>query len=221
MLTIDNVTYRIGGREILRGASARLPAGRCIGLVGRNGAGKSTLLKLILGEAHVDLGEISKPSAWRVGALAQEAPSGPKSLLDTVLAAVGGGGLIGGIAAYFSGRVRVVGVEPEASPTLAWAMREGKPVDAPAEGYAADSLAPKRVGKIPFEIARRYVDRIVLVSDDEIRAAQIALWQNLRIVAEPGGSAAFAAPLSRRYVPEANERVAVIISGGNTDAVKF
>ncbi|HWU26609.1 MAG TPA: ABC-F family ATP-binding cassette domain-containing protein [Rhizomicrobium sp.] len=87
MLTIDNVTYRIAGREILRGASARLPAGRRIGLVGRNGAGKSTLLRLILGEAHADLGQIAKPSAWRVGAVAQEAPAGHQSLLDTVLAA--------------------------------------------------------------------------------------------------------------------------------------
>jgi ATP-binding cassette subfamily F protein 3 len=87
MLTIDNVTYRIAGREILDGASARLPAGRRIGLVGRNGAGKSTLLKLIMREAVPDLGEISKPSGWRIGTVAQEAPGGPKSLLDTVLAA--------------------------------------------------------------------------------------------------------------------------------------
>lgn len=87
MLTIDSVTYRIAGREILSGASARLPAGRRIGLVGRNGAGKSTLLKLILNELHPDLGEISKPAAWRIGAVAQEAPGGPDSLLDTVLAA--------------------------------------------------------------------------------------------------------------------------------------
>jgi ATP-binding cassette, subfamily F, member 3 len=87
MLTIDDITYRIGGREILRKASARLPAGRRIGLVGRNGAGKSTLLKLILDEAHLDLGEISKPASWRIGAVAQEAPGGPDSLLDTVLAA--------------------------------------------------------------------------------------------------------------------------------------
>ena len=87
MLTIDDLTYRIAGREILRGASARLPAGRRIGLVGRNGAGKSTLLKLILREAQPDLGEISKPASWRIGAVAQEAPGGPESLLDTVLAA--------------------------------------------------------------------------------------------------------------------------------------
>lgn len=87
VLTIDSVTYRIGGREILSGASARLPAGRRIGLVGRNGAGKSTLLKLIMREAQPDLGEISKPSAWRIGAVAQEAPGTEVSLIDTVLAA--------------------------------------------------------------------------------------------------------------------------------------
>src|SRR5271155_106137 len=87
VLTIDDLTYRIAGREILAGASARLPAGRRIGLVGRNGAGKSTLLKLILREAQPDLGEISKPASWRIGAVAQEAPGGPESLLDTVLAA--------------------------------------------------------------------------------------------------------------------------------------
>src|SRR5580698_9707201 len=87
VLTIDDLTYRIAGREILAGASARLPAGRRIALVGRNGAGKSTLLKLILREAQPDLGEISKPASWRIGAVAQEAPGGPESLLDTVLAA--------------------------------------------------------------------------------------------------------------------------------------
>ena len=87
MLTIDNLTYRIAGREILRGASARLPAGRRVGLVGRNGAGKSTLLKLILGEVAPDMGEIARPARWRVGAVAQEAPGGRDSLLETVLAA--------------------------------------------------------------------------------------------------------------------------------------
>ena len=87
MLTIDNVTYRIAGREILSGASARLPAGRRIGLVGRNGAGKSTLLKVILDQLHPDLGDIAKPASWRIGAVAQEAPAGAEGLLDTVLAA--------------------------------------------------------------------------------------------------------------------------------------
>jgi ATP-binding cassette subfamily F protein 3 len=87
MLAIDNVVVRIAGREILSGASARLPAGRRIGLVGRNGAGKTTLLKLILGQLHADAGDVSWPSAWRLGAVAQEAPAGEESLIDTVLAA--------------------------------------------------------------------------------------------------------------------------------------
>src|ERR1700729_4335968 len=88
MLSIENLTYRIAGREILRDASAHLPAGRRIGLVGRNGAGKSTLFKLILGEAAADMGDIARPASWRVGAVAQEAPAGPISLIDTGLAGI-------------------------------------------------------------------------------------------------------------------------------------
>jgi len=87
MLGIDNLTVRIAGRAILKGASASLPAGRRVGLVGRNGAGKSTLLRVILGQLAADGGETSTPKDWRIGALAQEAPSGPASLIDTVLAA--------------------------------------------------------------------------------------------------------------------------------------
>ena len=87
MLIIDNVTVRIGGRVILDGASAAISDGRKVGLIGRNGAGKSTLLKLILGERETETGKVEYSKIWRVGALAQEAPSGPQSLLDTVLAA--------------------------------------------------------------------------------------------------------------------------------------
>src|SRR5215469_9602451 len=87
MLAIENITYRIAGRTILDGANARLPAGRRIGLVGRNGAGKSTLLRLVSGATTPDEGAIVKPARWRVGAVAQEAPSGDESLLETVLAA--------------------------------------------------------------------------------------------------------------------------------------
>jgi threonine dehydratase len=140
---------------------------------------------------------------------------------DTVLVAVGGGGLIGGIAAWFDGGVRVIGVEPEAAPTLARALEAGRPVDAEAGGIAADSLAPRRVGDLMFPIARRYVQGVVLVSDEEIVAAQEALWGGLRLAVEPGGAAAFAALLSRRYEPSAGERVCVVVSGGNTTAVDF
>ena len=140
---------------------------------------------------------------------------------DTLLVAVGGGGLIGGVAAWYAGRVKVVGVEPEAAPTLTEALRAGAPVDAPAGGLAADSLAPRRVGALMFPIARVHVARVVLVPDDAIREAQQRLWDAVRIVAEPGGAAAFAALLYGAYVPDAGELVGVVISGGNTTAVDF
>jgi threonine dehydratase len=141
--------------------------------------------------------------------------------LDTLLVAVGGGGLIGGIAAWYAGRIRIIGGEPEAAPTLSEALEAGRPVDAEAGGIAADSLAPRRVGELMFPIAQSYVDRMALVTDDAIRQAQEALWKGLRIVAEPGGAAAFAALLSGRYRPRPGERVGVLVSGGNTVAVDF
>lgn len=146
----------------------------------------------------------------------QQAPE-----LDTVLAGVGGGGLIGGIAAWYQGRIRVVGVEPEAAPTLSHALAAGRPVDAPTGGIAADSLAPLRIGDQVFPIVRDHVSSVVLVDDDAIRAAQKTLWRVARIVAEPGGAAAFAALLSGRYRPAPGERVGVVVSGGNTVAVDF
>jgi len=141
--------------------------------------------------------------------------------LDTLLVAVGGGGLIGGIAAWYRGRIKLVSVEPEAAPTLAKAIAAGRPVDTEAGGIAADSLAPRRVGELMFPLAKSFVSETVLVEDDAIRDAQKQLWQNLRIAAEPGGAAAFAALLSRRYVPTPGERVGVVICGGNTSAVNF
>ena len=146
----------------------------------------------------------------------QDAPD-----IDTLLVAVGGGGLIGGIAAWYGGRTRIIAVEPEQSPTLHAAFEAGEPVDAPAGGIAADSLAPRRVGALMFPIARAHVERVVLVSDDAIRQAQAALWSRLRVVAEPGGAAAFAALLSGQYRPAPDERVAVLICGANTTAVNF
>jgi threonine dehydratase len=148
--------------------------------------------------------------------LEQDAPE-----IDTLLVAVGGGGLIGGIAAWYGGRIKIVAVEPEEAPTLHAALAAGRPVDAPAGGIAADSLAPRRVGELMFAIARTAVAESILVSDDAIRQAQVALWSGLRVVAEPGGAAAFAALQSRRYRPVAGERVAVLICGGNTTAVQF
>jgi threonine dehydratase len=141
--------------------------------------------------------------------------------IDTLLVAVGGGGLIGGIAAWFRGRVRIVAVEPQGAPTLWRALAAGEPVDAETDGIAADSLAPKRVGNIMFPFAQAFVERPVLISDDDIRAAQLALWDKIRVVAEPGGAAAFGALLSGKYTPAPDERVAVLICGANTTAVRF
>jgi threonine dehydratase len=148
--------------------------------------------------------------------LAAQAPA-----IHTLLVPVGGGGLIGGIAAWYAGSVRTIGVEPEAAPTLTAALNAGQPVDAEAGGVAAESLAPRRVGELMLPIAQAYVDRVVLVTDAEIRRAQAALWASLRIVAEPGGAAALAPLLSGRYAPAPGERVGIIISGGNTTAVDF
>jgi len=141
--------------------------------------------------------------------------------LTTLLVAVGGGGLIAGIAAWYAGRIKIVGVEPEKAPTLTRALEAGRPVDAEAGGIAADSLAPRRVGELVFPIIQRHIDSTVLVSDDPIRDAQRSLWKTLRVVAEPGGAAALAALISRRYVPGPSERVGVLICGGNTTAVDF
>ena len=142
--------------------------------------------------------------------------------LDCLLVASGGGGLIGGIAAWYTGRIRIIAVEPDGAPTLHAAFAAGQPVDAPAGGIAADSLGPKRVGRLMFPIARAHVTpEVVLVTDDEIRRAQAALWSELRIVAEPGGATAIAALLSGRYRPAPGERVAVCVCGGNTTAVHF
>ena len=141
--------------------------------------------------------------------------------LTTLLVAVGGGGLIAGIAAWYAGRIKIVGVEPAQAPTLTRALEAGRPVDAEAGGIAADSLAPKRVGKIMFPFAQAFVERSVLISDDDIRAAQLALWDKIRLVTEPGGAAAFGALLSGKYTPAPNERVAVLVCGANTTAVRF
>ncbi len=141
--------------------------------------------------------------------------------LDTLLVAVGGGGLIGGIAAWYAGKIKIVAVEPDAAPTLQEALKAGRPVDAQMDSIASDSLAPRRVGELMFPIAQSHVDHVALVTDDAIRKAQEALWKSARIVAEPGGATAFAALLSGRYRPDPAERVGVLLSGGNTVAVDF
>ena len=144
-----------------------------------------------------------------------------QAAIDTLVVAVGGGGLIGGIAAWYEGRVRIVGVEPRLAPTLTRALAAGRPVDAEAGGIAADSLAPRRVGELMYPIAARFVERVVLVDDQAIHEAQTRLWDSLRVVAEPGGAAAYAAILSGAYRPAQGERVGVLVCGGNTTAVDF
>ncbi|MGZ4155186.1 MAG: threonine/serine dehydratase [Actinomycetota bacterium] len=136
---------------------------------------------------------------------------------DTILVAVGGGGLIGGIAAWFASDVRVIGVEPAACPTLTDALAAGKPVDAPVGGVAADSLGPRRAGVIATEIAKKHVDHVVLVPDEAIVEAQRRLWNDARVIAEPGGAAALAALVSGGYRSDAGERVVVLVCGANTD----
>ena len=137
--------------------------------------------------------------------------------LDTVLVAVGGGGLLAGIAAWYGGRARIVGVEPELAPTLHRALAEGAPVDVAVSGVAADSLGGRRAGLIAFDIARRNVQEVVLVPDEGIRAAQLELWDSMRLIAEPGGAAALAAVLCGAYVPTRGERVGIVVCGSNAD----
>jgi threonine dehydratase len=192
---------------------------------------------VVAGERYADALVASQAWAAQSGALPIHAYDQPETLLgqgtvglefedqypklDTLLVAVGGGGLIGGIAGWYAGRVKIVGVEPEAAPTLTRALQAGHPVDAEAGGIAADSLAPKRVGELMFPLARNYIHQVLLIPDRAIQTAQEVLWEVLRVVAEPGGAAAFAALLSRQYQPKAGERAGVLVCGGNTTAVDF
>jgi threonine dehydratase len=136
--------------------------------------------------------------------------------LDTVLVPVGGGGLIAGIAAYFAGALRVVGVEPTGAPTLTAALAAGAPADAPTGSIAADALAPRRVGELVFPIASAYVSAVALVDDDAIRAAQHSLWQAARLLVEPAAAVGVAALITGAYRPGPGERVAVVLTGANT-----
>jgi threonine dehydratase len=134
---------------------------------------------------------------------------------DTVLVPVGGGGLVAGVASYYAGAARVIGVEPDGAPTLFRARAAGRPVDAPAGSIAVDALAPRRVGELVFPVTQAYVADVVLVDDDAIRGAQRTLWQTARIAAEPAAAVGVAALLAGAYQPAPGERVAVIITGAN------
>ena len=191
----------------------------------------------IVGDRYADALEASEQFVRETGAMAIHAYDQIETLqgqatvglefesdvpqLDALFVAVGGGGLIGGIAAWYRDRTGLIGVEPEEAPTLTHALAAGHPVDAPAGGLAADSLAPRRVGQLMFPLAQRFVTRTVLVSDEAIREAQRSLWRVLRVVTEPGGAAAFAAVLGGNARPSSGQTVGVLLCGANTTAVNF
>jgi threonine dehydratase len=137
--------------------------------------------------------------------------------VDTVLMGVGGGGPLAGIAAWCGDRVRVIGVEPEGCASMTAALEAGEPVVVPVGGLASDSLGAARVGDHTFPIVRDRVERMVLVTEDQIREAQRALWNDVRLIVEPGGAAAFAALRSGAFDVSAGERVCVVLSGANCD----
>lgn len=140
--------------------------------------------------------------------------------LTHVLVATGGGGLIGGVAAWYAGDVQVVSVEPEGCPALHDALRAGRPIEAPVGGVAADSLGARQVGALMFPIAQAYVAAAVLVPDAAIVAAQRLIWDRLRLIAEPGGATALAALLCGSFKPPEGARVGVVVCGANTDPAK-
>jgi threonine dehydratase len=141
--------------------------------------------------------------------------------VDTVLVAVGGGGLLAGVAAAFPDSVRVVAVETDRTPTLARALAAGGPVDVEVAGLAVDSLGATRIGDLGFQAARRSVSESILVADDAVREAQARLWRAARVAAEPGGATAVAALTAGAYRPEPGERVAAIVCGGNVEGPRL
>lgn len=185
----------------------------------------------IIGDVYADSLEASKERAAQADAFEVHAYDQPEVVagagtlgfelseqapeLDTVLVACGGGGLIAGVASWYAGKARVVAVEPRACPTLYAAREAGAPVDVQTGGVAGDSLAARRIGAIAFEVTNAHVEHAVLVEEDAISQAQQRLWQDLRVVAEPGGATALAAILSGAYRPEAGERVGIVVCGGN------
>jgi threonine dehydratase len=187
----------------------------------------------IVGATYADALEASQARAEQTGALVVHAYDQPEVVigqgtlarefeqqmpdLDTVLIAVGGGGLLAGAAAWFEGRVRLVGVEPASAPSMHQALKAGEPVDTAVSGIAVDSLGARRVGMLAYSLVKQYVERVVLVSDEAIRQSQRTLWNDLRVLAEPGGATALASLLSGAYRPAPGERVGVVICGGNTD----
>lgn len=141
--------------------------------------------------------------------------------VDTVLIAVGGGGLIGGVAAWLGSTTGVIAVEPRGCPTLHDSIAANERVTIAPSGIAADSLGAASVGEIMFEIAKQNIDQAVLVDDADIRNAQRWLWDKLRLVSEPGGATALAALLSGTYKPAQDENIGIVVCGANTDPISF
>lgn len=201
-----------GAEALVGGASYAEAQARCDAYVAESGALK--IHPYDAGETIAGAGTVAFEWEEDLARLAQQG-------LDTVLVAVGGGGLIAGVAAWFAGRIKVVGVEPEGSCALRAALAAGHPVDVSVKSIAADSLGAKRVGDINLAIAEKCVAKVVLVSDAAILDAQRRLWSDLSIVAEPGGAAAYAALASGAYCPQKAERVGVLVCGANTDLIAF
>ena len=192
---------------------------------------------VISGDRYADALALCQAHARDTGALEIHAYDQPETLLGqgtigleletqspnfkTLLVAVGGGGLIGGLSAWLQDRAGIIGVEPQTSCALRKALDAGKPVPVDVSGVAADSLGAKQVGSLMYPLAQAFVEDVVLVDDDAIRNAQRLLWERLRIVAEPGGATALAALASGAYKPDVGEPVCVVVCGGNTDAVDF
>ncbi|WP_020592460.1 threonine/serine dehydratase [Kiloniella laminariae] len=148
--------------------------------------------------------------------LSEQAPE-----LDSLLVAVGGGGLIGGIASWYQGSLKIIAVETEGTASLYTARQKDRPTEITVSGRAADSLGARKIGEIGFEAAKRFVQQSVLVRDEAVAHAQEKLWSDFRVIAEPGGATAFAALLSGAYQPEKDEKVGVLVCGGNADLATF
>jgi threonine dehydratase len=185
-----------------------------------------------VGAVYAEAREASEKRAAETGALTVHAYEDPgvfagagsvalefaeQSPFDTLLVAVGGGGLIAGCAAALGATTKIVAIETEGTPTLFEARRAGKPVQVAISGVAADALGASLIGTPNFELAQKFVAEALLVTDDAVRAAQRTLWEGLRIVAEPSGATSLAALLSGVYKPAANEKVGVLICGANTE----
>jgi threonine dehydratase len=188
---------------------------------------------IVAGAVYDDALVASREHATRTGALLAHAFDQPEVVagqgtcgrelqaqrpeLDTVLVAVGGGGLIGGIAAWYAGDAQVISVEGERTPALSAARAAGGPVDVDVSGITADALGARRVGEIAFAVAEAYVEDALLVSDAAVREAQRALWEALRLPVEPSTATVLAALQSGAYVPAVDERVGLVICGANVD----